>query len=166
MSGSRCISNDILYNDNFISLPASAKILYVYINSQTDDKGFIDTMASTMRMVSARQPDLKALIDRKYIIKINDWLYLEKHFFLNNKGLRKERLKSRYEEYLEPYEVKDNGVYTLRTNVSQMSDNCQKNVSITKHNITKHNLTQHNITKDKDFNTAFYDRLIQNETTV
>lgn len=164
MAGTRCISNDILYNDNFVSLPSSAKILYVYINSQTDDKGFIDTMASIMRMVSARQPDLKALIDRKYIIKINDWLYLEKHFFLNNKGLRKERLKSRYDEYLEAYELKDNGVYTLRANVRQMSDKCQANVSITKLNITEHNLTEPKITKGR--NRVFYDRLIQNETTL
>ena len=162
MAGNRCISNDILLNDNFVRLPATAKILYVYINANTDDKGFCDNVTSIMRIVSARQPDLTALLASRYLIKITDWLYLEKHFFLNNKGLRKERLKSRYDEYLEPYTIKD-GRYTLadnwQTNDGQMTDKRQKNVAITKHNLTKHNLTQHNLTKD--FNTAFYDRLIE-----
>ena len=139
MAGTRCISNDILMNDNFVRLPSSAKILYVYINNSTDDKGFCDNVASIMRIVSARQPDLTALITNRYLIKINDWLYLEKHFYLNNKGLRKERLKSRYDEYLKDFTIKD-GRYT-------MADNETKNVNVTKHNLTELNLTEHNITK-------------------
>lgn len=141
----RCISNEILYNDNFVRLPASTKILYVYINNQTDDKGFCDNVASIMRTVNARSQDLHNLIDKRYIYKVNEWLYLEKHFFLNNKGLRADRLKaSRYEEYLQDYVLKDNGVYTLATNRQHLATNCQPNAALTKHNITKHNITEHN----------------------
>lgn len=150
MAGNRCISNDILMNDNFVRLPSSAKILYVYINNSTDDKGFCDNVASIMRIVSARQPDLTALITNRYLIKINDWLYLEKHFYLNNKGLRKERLKSRYDEYLKDFTIKD-GRYTMadkcQTVDGQMADNETENVNVTKHNLTELNLTEHNITK-------------------
>ena len=141
----RCISNEILYNDNFVRLPATAKILYVYINSQTDDKGFCDNVASIMRTVNARSQDLHKLIEKRFVIQINDWLYLEKHFFINNKGLRADRLKdSRYEEYLKDYTIKENGAYTLATNCQNLSTNCQPNDAPTKLNITKPNLTKPN----------------------
>lgn len=144
----RCISNEILYNDNFVRLPASAKILYVYINNQTDDKGFCDNVASIMRTVNARSQDLHILIEKRFVIQVNEWLYLEKHFFINNKGLRTDRLKaSRYEEYLKDYTLKENGAYTLTTNCQQLSTNCQPNDGLTKLNITKHNITKVNINK-------------------
>lgn len=146
MAQRRCISNDILYNDNFVKLPATSKILYVYINNQTDDKGFCDNVASIMRTVNARSQDLHNLICKGYVIQINDWLYLVKHFFLNNKGLRADRLKaSRYEEYLKDYPLKENGVYTLATNCQPIDDKPPQNVGLTKLNITKHNLTKQNI---------------------
>lgn len=141
----RCISNEILYNDNFVRLPATTKILYVYINSQTDDKGFCDNVASIMRTVNARSQDLHKLIEKRFVIQINDWLYLEKHFFINNKGLRADRLKdSRYEEYLKDYVLKENGAYTLATNCQNLATNCQPNDALTKLNITKPNLTKPN----------------------
>lgn len=144
----RCISNEILYNDNFVRLPASAKILYVYINNQTDDKGFCDNVASIMRTVNARSQDLHILIEKRFVIQVNEWLYLEKHFFINNKGLRADRLKaSRYEEYLKGYTLKENGAYTLATNCQNLTTNCQPNDGLTKLNITKLNLTQHNTKK-------------------
>ena len=148
MAGNRSLSNDVLFNDNFVKLPGLSKILYMYINNATDDKGFCDTMTSVMLTAGAKPQHLKALIDARYIIQITDWLYLEKHFFLNNKGLRKERLRSRYDEYLTGFELKDNGSYTVAdkclTNDGQMTDNCTKNVNITKPNLTKPNLTKHN----------------------
>lgn len=144
----RCISNAILYNDNFVRLPASAKILYVYINNQTDDKGFCDNVASIMRTVNARSQDLHNLIEKRFVIKINDWLYLEKHFFINNKGLRADRLKaSRYEEYLKDYRLKENGAYTLATNCQPIDDKPRQNDAITKLNITKPNQTKPNTTE-------------------
>ena len=36
----RCISNAILFNDNYLTLPHSAKVLYEYVNNETDDAGF------------------------------------------------------------------------------------------------------------------------------
>lgn len=140
----RCISEAILYNDNFITLPATAKALYIYINQKTDDKGFCDEVASIMRTLCAKPKDLQALIDRHFIIKLEDWLYLEKHFWINNRNLRKDRLKpSRYEEYLGKYEVKENGSYTV-VKLQPNDDKMTQIDTLTKHNITKHNITEPN----------------------
>lgn len=145
----RCISEAILNNDNFITLPATSKVLYIYINQKTDDKGFCDEVTSIMRTLCAKPKDLQLLIDRKFLIKMEDWLFLEKHFWINNRNLRKDRLKdSRYEEYLDRVVVKDNLVYSCRQNDDKMTpidDSLQPNVPLTKHNITKHNITQPNL---------------------
>lgn len=189
----RCISNAILNNDNFITLPNAAKVLYVYINNETDDAGFCDHVNGIMRTIGARKSDLKALIDRGYLYEVcGSWLYLEKHFFINNRGLRRDRLRpSRYAEYLNPFILKDNGAYTLKdkhpeladkmaTNCRQNGDKTRQNVPLIETNIKETNINNSNITKEKekekespqnyeqlknDFVRAYAERRRANETT-
>ena len=139
----RCISEAVLYNDNFIDLPSSSKALYIYINQKTDDRGFCDEVKSIMRTLGSKPRDLQLLIDREYIIQVKEWLYLEVHFNINNKNLRKDRLKeSRFEKYLDDYEVDESGMYKMTTNCNQMTTNC--NQMTPQYNITKDNITKDN----------------------
>lgn len=154
----RCISNAILNNDNFITLPASAKILYVYINNETDDAGFCDHVNAIMRTLSSRKNDLTLLIERGYLYEVcKGWLYLEKHFFINNRGLRRDRLKvSRFAEYLNAYVLKDNGAYTtvekwhqnggkLQPNVDKLTSSCRQNDTIREEKIREEKIREENI---------------------
>lgn len=151
MAKYRCLSDAVLYNDNFLSLPAGARDLYNYINNKTDDFGFCCEVKSIMRAIGSKPKDLQALIDNRFLIKFEDWLYLEKHFYINNKNLRKDRIKpSNYAEYLDRVELKPNGAYTLRTfgDILQPNDNqMTPNDGVIQHNITEHNIIQHNITE-------------------
>ena len=118
MAKYRCLSDEILFNDNFLSLPASARDLYTYINHKTDDFGFCCEVGNIMRTLRCKQKDLDLLIDRHFLIKFEDWLYLEKHFYINNRNLRKDRIKpSNYAEYLNKVTLKDNGSWTLVDNL-------------------------------------------------
>lgn len=147
----RCISNAILTNDNFIRLPNAAKVLYVYINNETDDAGFCDHVAVIMREVGAKAADLRALVDKRYLIQINEWLFLEKHFFINNRGLRRDRLKvSRYAEYLEDYTLKDNGAYTLAANCRQNDDKMTQIVSVREEKRREENIREVNLREFKE----------------
>ena len=129
MAKYRCLSDEILFNDNFLSLPASARDLYTYINHKTDDYGFCSEVKSIMRSVNAKAKDLQLLIDRHYLIKFEDWLYLEKHFYINNRNLRKDRIKpSNYAEYLNKVTLKDNGSWTLVDNLQPNDDKLRPNV--------------------------------------
>ena len=125
----RCISNAILFNDNYLTLPHSAKVLYEYVNNETDDAGFCDHVKGLMQLLRVKQSDLNLLVSRGYLIEVcAGWLYLEKHFFINNRGLRRDRLKvSRYAEYLEAYEIKENGAYTLKRCGGEIDDKLQPN---------------------------------------
>lgn len=114
MAKYRCLSDEIIFNDNYLSLPASARDLYTYINHKTDDYGFCCEVQNIMRTLRAKPKDLQLLIDRHYLIKFEDWLYLEKHFYINNRNLRKDRIKpTNYSEYLDRVTLKDNGSWTL-----------------------------------------------------
>lgn len=145
----RCISEAVLYNDNFIDLPSSAKALYIYINMKTDDKGMCDEVKSIMRALGSKPKDLQLLIERGYILEVRPWLFLETHFNINNRNLRKDRLKdSRFEKHLENYELED-GMWVLRTIDNQLPT--IDNQLTPQHNITKHNITKLNQTEDKEY---------------
>lgn len=124
MAKVRCISSDILENDNFTSLPMSAKMLYVYINNETDNLGFIDNMDIVVAKSKSKRKDIDLLIQREFLYQIKDWLYLEAHFRLNNKNLRPERgAKSRFGKYLDDFELdEERGMY-LPTKCRQNDDN-------------------------------------------
>ena len=128
MAKYRCLSDEIIFNDNYLSLPASARDLYTYINHKTDDYGFCCEVQNIMRTLRAKPKDLQLLIDRHYLIKFEDWLYLEKHFYINNRNLRKDRIKpSNYSEYLDRVTLKDNGSWTLVDKLQPNDDKMARN---------------------------------------
>ena len=153
MAKDRCISTDVLMNDNFMSLPNSAKVLYIYFNQNTDNLGFVDNLASIMAITKEKPKDLQLLIEKEYIIQVKDWLYLETHFRLNNKNLRPERgKKSRFTKYLEDYEVDESDMYVLSENCRQIADKlptfCPKNSEQSKvkeNKVKEINLKERNI---------------------
>lgn len=150
MAKYRCLSDEILFNDNFLSLPASARDLYTYINHKTDDYGFCCEVQNIMRTLRAKPKDLQLLVDRHYLIKFEDWLYLEKHFYINNRNLRKDRIRpSNYAEYLERVTVKDNGSYSLVTKCQPNDTNWQPNDTKMARNTIQYNLIQSNTIQDK-----------------
>lgn len=150
MAKYRCLSDEIIFNDNFLSLPASSRDLYTYINHKTDDFGFCCEVQNIMRTLRAKPKDLQLLIDRHYLIKFEDWLYLEKHFYINNRNLRKDRIKpSNYAEYLERVTVKDNGSYSLVTKCQPNDTNCQPNDTKMARNTIQYNTIQSNTIQNK-----------------
>ena len=164
MAKYRCLSDEILYNDNFLSLPASARDLYNYINNKTDDHGFCAEVKAIMRTINAKPKDLNALLDKKFLIKFEDWLFLEKHFFINNKNLRKDRIKpTNYAEYLDRVEIKANGAYTLKKTVDilqpndaklqPIDDSLQPNDGVIQYNTIQFNSIQSNTIQHKEIET-------------
>ena len=155
MAKYRCLSDEILFNDNFLSLPASARDLYTYINHKTDDFGFCCEVQTIMRTLRSKPKDLQMLVDKHYLIKLEDWLYLEKHFYINNRNLRKDRIKpSNYSEYLERVTLKENGAYSLVTKCQPNDTKPQPNDTKMARNTIQYNTIQSNSIQDKVIETA------------
>lgn len=154
MAKYRCLSDAVLYNDNFLSMPATARDLYNYINNKTDDFGFCCEVSSIMRVLKSKPKDLQILLDKKFLIKFEDWLYLEKHFYINNKSLRRDRIKpTNYPEYLGRVILKPNGAYTLRTDGDILQPNDAKpqpNDGVIQYNTIQTNTIQNNTIQSKE----------------
>lgn len=150
MAKYRCLSDEIIFNDNYLTLPASARDLYTYINHKTDDYGFCCEVQTIMRTLRSKPKDLQLLIDRHFLIKFEDWLYLEKHFYINNRNLRKDRIKpSNYSEYLGRVTLKDNGSWTLVDNLQPIDVKPQPNDDKMAPNTIQYNTIQSNTIQNK-----------------
>ena len=150
MADKRMFSKSIIDSDAFLDMPLSTQALYFHLCMRADDEGFVNNPKKIQRMIGASDDDAKVLVGKKFIIPFESGVIVIKHWRIHN-YIRADRLKSTtYEDERAMLDVKDNGAYTLcQSNVSQMSDTCQSNVSIDKNSIDKNSIDKKEIYKEK-----------------
>ena len=112
MPNRRMFSKDIVRSDAFLDLPVSSRELYFQLGMETDDRGYISTARSVIRLIGANQGDLEPLIAKGFLMIRGETLILQKHFRINN-TIRSDRFhESEYIDDLKKLFIKDNGAYT------------------------------------------------------
>lgn len=118
-----------------------AKLLYFFMLSSADDKGFVDNIDELVELLDSNdrkfnsesdmallpntfETAINDLLERGYLFKFEDKyqnsIYLIKHWYLHN-VIPKDRVRdSSYEKYLEGMIVNDDGEYEK----IQVQDNC------------------------------------------
>ena len=86
-------SRNIVSNDAFAMMPHSAQVLYTQLVMRADDDGFVDCANSVRLQFRCKKSDLQLLVDRKYLIRISDQLYLIRQWYTQNQ-IRKDRYKA------------------------------------------------------------------------
>ena len=81
----RCLDSKILTSDKFRALPITAKILYIYLNFEADNYGFLASAQGTINNVGATQDDLETLITNDYILRLSKDVYCITDWFIHNK---------------------------------------------------------------------------------
>ncbi len=79
MAGRRCLSSKITESDPFYALPESAQALYLHLNMQADDDGFINNAASVSIRFKSGAAALKKLVEKRFVLKFDD-VYVIKHW--------------------------------------------------------------------------------------
>lgn len=176
MAGRRCLSSKITESDPFYALPESAQALYLHLNMQADDDGFINNAASVSTRFKGGAAALKKLVEKRFVLKFDD-VYVIKHWRISN-SLKNDRLKPlSYASISQKIWVKGNKAYTdhpvpgcitlyeMRTgakppgdwnpNGFQMDSAWIPNGFPTEPNLTKPNLTEPNLTEHKEFGEVF-----------
>ena len=176
MAGRRCLSSKITESDPFYALPEIAQALYLHLNMQADDDGFINNAASVSTRFKGGAAALKKLVEKRFILKFDD-IYIIKHWRISN-SLKNDRLKPlSYATISQRIWVKGNKAYTdhpvpgcvtlyeMRTgakppgdwipNGFQMDSGWIPNGFPTEPNLTKPNITEPNLTEHKDFGEVF-----------
>ena len=98
-------------SDSFLSLPFRAQMLYVQITMAADDDGFCNRAESIQRVIGAKKPDLKLLIEKRFLLQFGK-VVVVKHWRMAN-SLKSDRLKAlSYPEIAEKLYIKQNRAYT------------------------------------------------------
>lgn len=113
----RMFTLDIVDSDAFLDMPLSTQALYFHLAMRADDDGFIDKSKRIMRAIGSSDDDLKLLLHKNFVIPFEDGVCVIKHWRMHN-YIRNDRYKeTNYIEKKSSLGVKDNGSYTLKSEV-------------------------------------------------
>ena len=142
MAERRMFAKTIIDSDAFLDMPLSSQSLYFHLSMRADDEGFINNPKKIQRMIGATDDDLKLLIAKSFIIPFESGIVVIKHWKIHN-YIRGDRLhETKYTEERAALEVKENGAYTIssdicQSDVSQLDDTLDTEVRLGKVSIGK-----------------------------
>ena len=116
MAKKRMFAADVVGSNAFANLPIRAQLLYFKLGTlpAVDDDGVIANVKLTMAALGAKNADLDALLDARFLMRCgkDGRLYIFKHWLINN-YIRPDRYHpSIYADELTGLYVKPNGAYT------------------------------------------------------
>lgn len=147
MANRRMFSKDIINSDAFTDMPLSSQALYLHLNINADDDGFVNNPKMICKMIGASADDLKLLIAKNFIINFDSGIVVIKHWKMNN-YIPKDRYKeTNYIEEKQRLYLKENGSYTL---CIQDVSNMDTQVRLGKNSIDKNSINNKEINKKED----------------
>lgn len=119
-------AKSVIDTDTFLEMPIASQLLYFHLAMRADDDGFVDKPKTIMRMVGAKDDDMKVLIAKGYVLVFDTGVIVIKHWRLHN-YIQKDRYKETVHKDEKAQLTKDkNGEYQL---VSRPYPNCIQDVS-------------------------------------
>lgn len=165
MAEKRMFSKKVIDTDYFLEMPTSAQNLYFHLGMRADDDGFVDNYKSIMRIIGAKEDDLKILILKKFILPFDNGVIVITHWRINN-YLRNDRYsETKYQEEKSMLEVNDKGEYELKNDfgipggipggIPSIISNSNNNKT---YDYSKHNLLGEKEINNKEKDTSFLDK--------
>lgn len=113
MAERRMFAKKIMESDTFLDMPYSAQCLYIFLNMNADDDGFLNNPRKIQRMIGCSDNDMKSLIDNDFIIVFNSGIVVIKHWLIHNL-IRKDRYtKTDYIKEMSMLKIEENKMYSL-----------------------------------------------------
>lgn len=127
MANRRMFSQDVTNSDEFLDMPLSSQALYFHLGINADDDGFVQPKR-VMRMVEAKQDDLKVLKGKGFVIEFHNSVIVITHWKVNNQ-IRADRKKDTiYKEHLANLGLNDADIYELQPIDNQVSTKCPHSI--------------------------------------
>lgn len=113
MAERRMFAKTIIDSDAFLDMPVTSQLLYFHLSMRADDDGFVNKPKSIMRMIGAKDDDLKLLFLKKFLIPFESGIVVIKHWKIHN-YIRNDRYKeTKYKEELASLALDENNSYTV-----------------------------------------------------
>lgn len=136
MAERRMMSKSIIKSDTFLDMPATTQNLYFHMLLDADDDGFINAPKSIMRMIGAKEDDMKVLVAKQFVIPFESGVVVIKDWKIHN-YIQNDRYKPSTLPERDLLNIQKDKTYTLKSDVSTMDTKCIQTVSIGKDRIGK-----------------------------
>lgn len=142
------MSKSIIKSDTFLDMPATTQNLYFHMLLDADDDGFINAPKSIMRMIGAKDDDMKVLTAKQFVIPFESGVVVIKDWKIHN-YIQNDRYKPSTLPERDLLNIQKDKTYTLKSDVSRMDTECIQTVSIGKDRLGKVRLGKDRIGKDR-----------------
>nr|DAV36189.1 MAG TPA: replisome organizer [Bacteriophage sp.] len=146
MAERRMMSKSIIKSDTFLDMPATTQNLYFHMLLDADDDGFINAPKSIMRMIGAKDDDMKVLSAKQFVIPFESGVVVIKDWKIHN-YIQNDRYKPSTLPERDLLNIQKDKTYTLKNDVSRMDTECIQTVSIGKDRLGKVRLGKDRIGK-------------------
>ena len=140
------MSKSIIKSDTFLDMPATTQNLYFHMLLDADDDGFINAPKSIMRMIGAKDDDMKVLTAKQFVIPFESGVVVIKDWKIHN-YIQNDRYKPSTLPERDLLNIQKDKTYTLKSDVSRMDTECIQTVSIGKDRLGKVRLGKDRIGK-------------------
>lgn len=130
------MSKSIIKSDTFLDMPATTQNLYFHMLLDADDDGFINAPKSIMRMIGAKDDDMKVLAAKQFVIPFESGVVVIKDWKIHN-YIQNDRYKPSTLPERDLLNIQKDKTYTLKDDVSSMDTKCIQTVSIGKDRLGK-----------------------------
>ena len=148
MAERRMMSKSIIKSDTFLDMPATTQNLYFHMLLDADDDGFINAPKSIMRMIGAKDDDMKVLAAKQFVIPFESGVVVIKDWKIHN-YIQNDRYKPSTLPERDLLNIQKDKTYTLKGDVSRMDTECIQTVSIGKDRLGKDRLGKVREGKDR-----------------
>ena len=131
MAERRMMSKSIIKSDTFLDMPSTTQNLYFHMLLDADDDGFINAPKSIMRMIGAKDDDMKVLTAKQFVIPFESGVVVIKDWKIHN-YIQNDRYKPSILPERDLLNIQKDKTYTLKSDVSTMDTKCIQTVSIGK----------------------------------
>lgn len=146
MAERRMMSKSIIKSDTFLDMPATTQNLYFHMLLDADDDGFINAPKSIMRMIGAKDDDMKVLAAKQFVIPFESGVVVIKDWKIHN-YIQNDRYKPSTLPERDLLNIQKDKTYTLKSDVSRMDTECIQTVSIGKDRLGKDRIGKDRIGK-------------------
>lgn len=146
MAERRMMSKSIIKSDTFLDMPATTQNLYFHMLLDADDDGFINAPKSIMRMIGAKDDDMKVLAAKQFVIPFESGVVVIKDWKIHN-YIQNDRYKPSTLPERNLLNIQKDKTYTLKDDVSRMDTECIQTVSIGKDRLGKDRIGKDRIGK-------------------
>ena len=145
MAQRRMFAQTIIDSDAFLDMPSTSQLLYFHLSMRADDDGFINKPKGIMRIIGAKDDDLKVLVAKKFIIPFESGVVVIKHWKIHNYIQKDRYIETKYKDEKSHLEYDENNAYKLLdTDCIQIGHEMETQVRLGKVSIGKD-------IKDKDY---------------